>query len=191
MNILNRVNLGFDISTSIIGISLFKDTEFYKLYFIDLTKTKDYFEKAKKVKHFIYNLIVQERLEVQNVFIEDILQSFSRGMSSAKTIIQLARFNGIVSNIIYELSGCTPVYLNVNSARKILGIKIDKNSNKDKKEQVMDWVDQDLDEKYDWPTKIVSRGKNKGDVKFEKYCYDMADAYVICKAGIKNVIQDT
>ena len=106
-------------------------------------------------------MIVQGMLEVQNVYIEDILQSFSRGMSSAKTIIQLARFNGIVSNIIYELTKCTPVYLNVNSARKLLGIKIDKNSNKDKKEQIMEWVDHDLGIEYDWPTKIISRGKNR------------------------------
>lgn len=187
----DKFSMGFDISTSIIGISLFKEDNFYKLFYIDLTKTKDYFEKAFIVKTRIADILYTEAISVDNVFIEDILQSFSRGMSSAKTIIQLARFNGIVSNIIYELTGCTPVYLNVNSARKLLGIKIDKNSSIDKKEQIIDWVDHDLTEKYNWPMKVVSRGKNKGVVKFEKYCYDMADAYVICKAGIINVIQNT
>ena len=71
-----------------------------------------------------------------------------------------------------------------NQPMKSLGIKIDKNSSKDKKEQVMDWVDNDLGG-YKWPTKIISRGKNKGLVKYEKFCYDMSDSYVICKAGIK------
>lgn len=183
--------MGFDISTSIIGVSLFKEDKFYKLFYIDLTKTKDYFEKAFIVKTRISDILYTEDVCIENVYIEDILQSFSRGMSSAKTIIQLARFNGIVSNIIYELTGCTPVYLNVNSARKLLEIKIDKNSNIDKKEQIIEWVNKDLGTEYNWPMKIVTRGKNKGVVKFEKYCYDMADAYVICKAGIINVIQNT
>ena len=179
----------FDISTSIIGISLFKEDNFYKLFYIDLTKTKDYFEKAFVVKTRISDILYTEGVSVDNVFIEDILQSFSRGMSSAKTIIQLARFNGIVSNIIYELTGCTPVYLNVNSARKLLGIKIDKKLADSTKDQVFNWVKNDLiieNNTFDWPTKVMKSGKNKGRVKFENCCYDMSDAYVICKAAIYN-----
>ena len=97
--------------------------------------------------------------------------------------MQLSRFNGIVSNIVFRITRIKPVFINVNTARKLLGIKIDKNSDKDKKEQIMEWVDSDLGG-YNWPTKIISRGPNKGRVKYEKFCYDIADAYVICKAGI-------
>ena len=121
--------------------------------------------------------------KITNVYIEDILLAFRRGMSSSRTLMQLARFNGVISNIVYRSCGLMPVYINVNTARKSLGIKIDKNSSKDKKEQIMDWVDSDMGG-YAWPTKIISRGVNKGLVKYEKFCYDIADAYVICKAGI-------
>ena len=45
----------------------------------------------------------------------------------------------------------------------------------------MQWVASDVDN-YDWPTKIVTRGKRKGETVFEASCYDVADAYVMAKA---------
>jgi len=145
------------------------------------------FDKSKKFEEDFIELIVKDISDkdiiVSNIYIEDTLQSFSRGLSSARTLMQLSRFNGIVSNIVFRITKIKPVFINVNTARKSLGIKIDKNSVKDKKEQIMEWVDSDLGG-YNWPTKIISRGPNKGRVKYEKFCYDIADAYVICKAGI-------
>jgi hypothetical protein len=176
--------LGLDISTSIVGICIFKDDDFLLMDKIDLTKTKEFFEKASIVKTRITDIC--NTYNITNIFIEDILQSFQRGLSSAKTISQLARFNGIVSYISFEISGLIPVYLNVNSCRKTLNIKIDKNSSKSTKEQIIDWVGNDLGG-YAWPTKILSRGKNKGNIVFEKYVPDMADAYVVCKSGLKIV----
>ena len=181
-------NVGLDISTSIIGMSLFLGDKLVKLMHVDLTKTKCMFDKASKFeKEFeqkiLMNVNSNDLLSIDNIYIEDTLQSFSRGLSSARTLMQLSRFNGIVSNIAFRITKIKPVFINVNTARKSLGIKIDKNSSKDKKEQIMDWVDSDLGG-YNWPTKIISRGPNKGHVKYEKFCYDIADAYVICKAGI-------
>ena len=96
--------------------------------------------------------------------------------------MQLSRFNGIVSNIVFRVTNIVPDYINVNTARKQLNIKIDKNSDKDKKLQVLEWVDKDIGN-YNWPTRVISRGKNKGRVKYEDFCYDMADAYVIARAA--------
>jgi len=181
-------SIGLDISTSIIGMSLFSGDTLVKLMHVDLTKTKCMFDKASKFEEefkqkILLNVENDNLLDIKCIYIEDTLQSFSRGLSSARTLMQLSRFNGIVSNIAFRITRIKPVFINVNTARKTLGIKIDKNSVKDKKEQVMDWVDSDLGG-YNWPTKIISRGPNKGHVKYEKFCYDIADAYVICKAGI-------
>ena len=181
-------SIGLDISTSIIGMSLFLDNKLIKLMHVDLTKTKCMFDKASKFEEefkqkVLNDITSDETIDVKYIYIEDTLQSFSRGLSSARTLMQLSRFNGIVSNIAFRITRIKPVFINVNTARKTLGIKIDKNSSIDKKEQVMAWVGLDLGG-YDWPTKIISRGPNKGRVKYEKYCYDIADAYVICKAGI-------
>ena len=180
-------SIGLDISTSIVGMSLFLGENLVKLMHVDLTKTKCMFDKASKFeeefKQKIFTDVEGNNLDIKDIYIEDTLQSFSRGLSSARTLMQLSRFNGIVSNIVFRITKIKPVFINVNTARKSLGIKIDKNSDKDKKEQIMDWVDADLGG-YNWPTKIISRGPNKGHVKYEKFCYDIADAYVICKAGI-------
>ena len=173
--------LGLDISTSIIGISIFKNKNLKEMFYLDLRKTKCIFEKANKFKAFIKEKV--DSLSIDKIYIEETFQSFSRGLSSAKTLMTLAKFNGIISNITYEVTKVKPEFINVNVARKSLNIKLDKTLQKDKKEQVMDWVYNDLGG-YDWPTKTISRGKNKGVVKYEKFCYDMADAYVICKAGI-------
>ena len=181
MTIKKECIVGLDISTSIVGVALFENNLLHKLFHVDLTKTKCMFEKSDLFeKVFTENI---KDITVTKIYIEDTLQSFARGLSSAKTLMQLSRFNGIASNISYKASGIKPVFINVNTARKSLGIKIDKNSSKDKKEQIMDWVDADMGG-YKWPTKIISRGVNKGLVKYEKFCYDIADAYVICKAGI-------
>tara|TARA_Y100000592_G_scaffold38385_1_gene60839 strand:+ start:78034 stop:78609 length:576 start_codon:yes stop_codon:yes gene_type:complete len=180
-------SIGLDISTSIVGMSLFKGDNLIKLMHVDLTKTKCMFDKASKFEEEFVQKITTDtsgnEIDIKYIYVEDTLQSFSRGLSSARTLMQLSRFNGIVSNIAFRMTKIKPVFINVNTARKTLGIKIDKNSNKDKKEQIMDWVDGDLGG-YNWPTKIISRGPNKGHVKYEKFCYDIADAYVICKAGI-------
>lgn len=176
------MNLGLDISTSIIGVCLFDKDNFVLMDKIDLTKIKDIFDKAQEVETYFTKLF--NNYSVDKVYIEDILQAFQRGLSSSKTIVQLAKFNGVVSNIVFRSCGVKPVYINVNTARKSLDIKIDKNSSKDKKQQVLEWVDQDLGG-YEWPEKLITRGKNKGSVKLENFCYDMSDSYVICKSGIK------
>ena len=184
---MDNITLGLDISTSIVGMSLFLNNKLIKLRHVDLTKTKCMFDKANKFEiDFVMKIlkdINDNDINISKIYIEDTLQSFSRGLSSAKTLMQLSRFNGIVSNIVFRITRIKPVFINVNTARKLLGIKIDKNSDKDKKEQIMEWVDSDLGG-YNWPTKIISRGPNKGRVKYEKFCYDIADAYVICRAGI-------
>ena len=178
---IQTYELGLDISTSIIGIAIFKNKKMESMFHINLSKTKCLFDKASMYRNFLKEKL--ETINLSNIYIEDTLQSFSRGLSSAKTLMTLAKFNGIISNITFELTEIKPEFINVNVARKTLGIKIDKSIEKDKKEQVMEWVGLDLGG-YNWPTKIISRGKNKGLVKYEKFCYDIADAYVICKAGI-------
>ena len=174
-------SLGLDISTSIVGLSFFVDNKFDSIEYVDLRKIKCIFKKAEAFEKKFKDL--NKKFKFDRVYIEDTLQSFARGLSSAKTLMQLSRFNGIVSNIVFRVTNIVPDYINVNTARKQLNIKIDKNSDKDKKLQVLEWVDKDIGN-YNWPTRVISRGKNKGRVKYEDFCYDMADAYVICKSGI-------
>ena len=76
-----------------------------------------------------------------------------------------------------------PGFLNVNSARKTVGLKIDRKSDLNTKEQVLNFVKGKLPE-YDWPTRMLKSGARKGLVIPADSCYDIADAYVIALASI-------
>ena len=177
--------IGLDISTSIIGVCLLdKENSLINLENINLKKIKCIFSKSKETKLYFESYLSKYNFEDDVIiFIEEAFQSFSSGFSSAKTLSQLNRFNGIVSYLSNQIFNSVPIYINVNSARKSLQIKINKKLSISTKEQVFQWVREDIDEKIIWPEKILKRGPNKGLVKFDESCYDMSDAYVICKAG--------
>jgi len=174
--------IGLDISTSIIGIC-FLDNNYnlINLQAINLKKIKCIFEKSLIVKNELNNIKSNYNiLDNVEISIEEAFQSFSKGFSSAKTLSQLNRFNGIVSYLTYEVFNKIPEYINVNSARKSLGIKLDRKSSKNTKEQVFEWVKKEIT--FNWPEKTLKSGPNKGLVKNDESCYDMSDAYVICRA---------
>ena len=178
--------IGLDISTSIVGVSfLDKNGEMIDLKAVNLKKIKCIFDKSKAIKEsfllFKSTFNIDENVKI---FIEEPFQSFSKGFSSAKTLSQLNRFNGIVSYLSAEVFSCIPLYINVNSARKTLQLKINKKSDLSTKDQVFNWVKNQV--QFSWPEKILKSGPNKGLVKFHESCYDMSDAYVICKAGFIN-----
>ena len=180
--------IGLDISTSIIGICfLDSNSELVLLDNINLKKTKSMFDKSQIVK----NRLIEYKSSLKftkniKISIEEAFQSFSAGFSSAKTLSQLNRFNGIVSYLVYDIFNIEPLYINVNSARKNLQIKIDRKSKKSTKEQVFEWAKINVNSEFKWPEKVLKSGPNKGRVKFDESCYDMSDAFVICKALIFN-----
>ena len=180
--------IGLDISTAIIGICLLDaNGNLVKLDNINLKKIKSIFGKSEIVKHRLIeyknNLKFTNKIKIS---IEEAFQSFSSGFSSAKTLSQLNRFNGIVSYLVYDIFNIEPLYINVNSARKNLQIKIDRKSKSSTKEQIFQWVKNNINEEFIWPEKVLKSGPNKGRVKFDESCYDMSDAFVICKALIFN-----
>jgi hypothetical protein len=176
--------IGLDISTSIIGVCfLDKDENVVLLDSINLKKIKSIFEKSKIVKNTLTEYFNNYKFEEDFLIsIEEAFQSFSKGFSSAKTLSQLNRFNGIVSYLVFSIFNKEPVYINVNSARKNLQIKIDKKSNLSTKEQVFNWAQSNINTDFQWPTKVLKSGPNKGRVKYDECCYDISDAFVICKA---------
>ena len=148
-----------------------------------LSKKQGLYKKATDVRKELNSIFI--KYSISKVYIEENLQSFRAGFSSAKTLSTLARFNGIVSLISYETFSVEPNHINVNSARKSLGIKIirKKDGGKPTKEQVLDWVSSTVS--VSWPTKILKSGPRKGTQILDPGCFDMADAYVVASAGLK------
>jgi hypothetical protein len=81
--------------------------------------------------------------------------------------------------------GIVPDFINVNHARKVAGLKIDRKSSLSTKEQVFNFVKLRIPD-YDWPIRTMKSGPRKGLVLFTDSCYDISDAYVIAASCVKN-----
>ena len=77
-----------------------------------------------------------------------------------------------------------PNMINSNHARKTLGIKIqrEKICGISTKEQILTWVKDKLPD-FAWPTKTLKSGPRKGLEIEGASCYDIADSFVVAKAG--------
>ena len=159
------------------------DGKLIELGAVSLSKQKNVYSKAAEIKKSLKSLSSQ--YTITKVFVEENLQAFRPGFSSAKTILTLAKFNGITCLLANQEFGILPIDINVNVARKAIDLKVvrGKNSKKNTKDQVFEWVKQEID--FVWPTKVLKSGPRKGETVYEACVYDMADAFVIAKAGYK------
>lgn len=161
--------LGLDISTSITGATILdKNGEIVYNDSWDTRKFKNFFEKAK----FIEDKIKEFNYPIEKIYIEQSLQSFRSGFSSAKTLSTLSRFNGVISWLAYTILRVEPEYLAASSARKLCGIKIPKGQKA--KQVVLNYV---VDNVPDVLIEYTKHGNPKPN------CYDKADSWVIAKAG--------
>ena len=165
--------LGLDVSTSITGYSIFDGDVMVLNGAWDTRKYKDFFKKVEHVREGLDKIHDQYGDQIKAVYIEQSLQSFRSGFSSAKTLSTLSRFNGIVSWLIYDQYKVTPEYIAATSARKLCGIKIPRGEKA--KPVVLKFL---LDNQ---PGFVIEYTRN-GNPKPESY--DKADSIVIAKAGV-------
>ena len=181
--------LGLDISTSVVGYTVLQDSGVVSLIdYCNLKKEPDLMEKADKMRSCFEKL--SKEYHVTQIYVEENLQAFRPGASSAATIAKLARFNGIVSYVAYEIFGIKPNFLNVTKARSLVGLKIQrqKSCGIKTKDQVLNWAKVKLPH-IAWPTKVLKGGPRKGQAVFLEECYDMADSFVISLAGFEQLKQ--
>lgn len=182
------VVLGLDISSSIIGVTAI-DIETGKSVFVEpivLSDNDDLTDIIDKAEYFsvkLDDLLEKYLVKVVDIGFEDFAQKFSGGKSSIKTILTLARFNGLVDFLIWKKLNIKAKKLNVRSIRKKLGIITDKKVG-DIKDQVFEQVKKKLEEESyaPWVYVYPTRGKNKGIATPHKCNYDMADSWVVARA---------
>ena len=161
--------LGLDISTSITGATILDENgNIIENIAWDTRKYKNFFQKAE----YVYEQLQSINHKISKVYIEQSLQSFRSGFSSAKTLSTLARFNGTVSWMVYKLFKVEPEYLAAVSARKAIGITVPRGSKA--KECVIKYI---IDNVPDVSINYTKHGNVKPD------CYDKADSWVIARAG--------
>lgn len=174
--------LALDISTSCTGYTVINsENAVLDIDYINLSKYNTLYDKAGHVKSVLTEVV--KKYNIDCIAVEENLQAFRPGLSSAKTLMTLAQFNGVVRWICFEAFNIEPVSINVNAARKAIGLKVDKKLNASTKEQVLAWVTNEEPD-INWPVKEISRGRNKGQLQLESWSYDMADSYVIGRAFI-------
>jgi hypothetical protein len=167
--------LGLDISTSITGVTVLnEDGTILHNEAINLTskKLETIFQKAQAVKDRLIEL--KYLFNIDRIFIEQSLSAFRPGLSSASVLLTLSKFNGITSWICCEVYGREPEYIPVMTARKALGIKVERGANA--KEIVLKHV---LDNYPSFKVEYTPKGNAAKGV------YDRADSLVIAVAGYK------
>ena len=182
--------LGLDVSTSTTGWCVIKKTD-QKIELIDCGFLKhkskqSLHEKAQDVRILFENL-KKENIDLEKICIEENLQSFRTGLSSARTLMTLSRYNGIVSHECWLSTNIAPEYYNVNRARKALGINTSKKNRKEgqnAKDIVHDWVkNHTIMSGYQWPTKTLRSGPRRGTTIEDPCCKDISDAVVMSLCG--------
>ena len=109
--------LALDISTSVIGVSVFDDENtLYELSYVKLSKKdKSLF---KKLDEFIEYMKKYEQFTFTEIAIEEPLLRFAGKFSNANTIQKLTQMNSLISGYLYKKYNIEPVYYNVQTARK-------------------------------------------------------------------------
>ena len=180
--------LGLDISTSITGYCLMNTDKplghrLIEAKGIIISGEKDPYRKSVCIRDEFKKIASKYRVDL--IVVEENLQAFRRGLSSAKTLSTLARFNGIVSFLAQDTFQVPLKMLNVNSARKSIGVKVDKKIDISVKDQVLMWIsDYPEFQGFDWPMKTLKSGPRKGKTIHAPQCWDIADAAVICLSAI-------
>ena len=163
--------LGLDISTSITGYTVLDyEGNILACDHIDLRKEKDFFKKIQIVSSCLE--AVNDEYEIEQVYIEQSLQSFRSGFSSAQTLSLLSKINGIVSWLCYNMFYGEPKYLAATSARKLCGIKVPKGQKA--KAVSLQFV---VDSVPGFEVEYTRHGNPKAGYA------DRSDSYVIAKAG--------
>ena len=164
--------LGLDVSTSITGYTIVDNGKIILNGAWDTRKYKNFFDKVVHVKDGLDKIRKEYGTRITAVYIEQSLQSFRSGFSSAKTLSTLSRFNGIVSWLVFDQYGIQPEYIAATSARKLCGIKVSRGQKA--KQVVLKFL---LDNE---PSFVIEYTRN-GNPRPESY--DKADSIVIARAG--------
>tara|TARA_E500000305_G_C4019665_1_gene237887 strand:- start:1608 stop:2135 length:528 start_codon:yes stop_codon:yes gene_type:complete len=161
---------GLDISTSITGITILNTKgEILLNDSWDFRKYKTFLDKVDVAKQHIQKL---HSYGIEHIYIEQSLQAFRPGFSSAKTILTLAKFNGTISYLLYDILSIRPEYVAATTARKLNGIKVPRGQKA--KEVVLQHL---LSTEPGFKIEMTKFGNPKPE------SYDRADSLIVARAG--------
>lgn len=175
--------LGLDLSTSCCGYCVIEsdDRSIVELGHISLKNVEGLFNKVDFVVPKITALMIG--LNVSKCYVEEAVMMFTMGMSSAQTILTLAKFNALISyHVRNQLGDANVAWVKPNEARKTCGLLMTtkkKAGGLSVKEQCFNQLSA--------PNGLLSHIRwdmtKTGKVKPESF--DRADAFVVAYFGAK------
>jgi Holliday junction resolvasome RuvABC endonuclease subunit len=168
--------LGLDVSTSITGVSVINRKGDILLCEAIDTRNKNKFSSLLSKASFIKSKLqeIKNTHKIDEIYIEESLQSFRSGFSSAKTLSTLSKINGIVSYLAWEIFEKEPEYIAATSARKLCGVKVPRGQKA--KQVVLDFL---LDNEPDFVIEYTRHGNPCPGA------YDRADSLILARAGLE------
>ena len=177
--------ISFDLSSSTVGYTIYeKDTKkLVKISYFKYSKdVTDLLDKGKELEEFI--TLLTNEYQVDQLIIEERLKKFAGGQSSINNILVLAQLNYICQYMLKFKFNIKLKEINVLKARGLVFpeiFKVTRATKEKQKDYVFSKVKAILKD-VEWPSKVVSRGKNKGNTEYLEECKDMSDAWVIMQA---------
>ncbi len=173
--------LGLDISTSKVGVALLnKDKTIVESFVVKMDSDTSLYLRAHQLKGVLEGLI--DEYVIEKIYVEEPMINFSRA-SMAWTMAILQRFNGMASWVIYEVFEQEPILVNVNAARKKVGIHIERGkkhkSVREKKQPIIDFITESYAKTKTPFTYGLTRSGNP-----EVGTDDRADAIVVALQGM-------
>jgi len=167
--------LGLDISTSITGATVMdKKGNILMCEAWDTRKIKNFFQKAAAIRSRILDTKIE--YPITKIVIEQSLQMFRPGFSSAKTLTTLSKFNGIVSWMCYRITGIERENVSASSARKNAGITVRRGQKA--KEIVLEHVKNNIP---NFEYELTKAGNPKPGT------YDRADSIILAQSAFLNL----
>lgn len=178
--------IGLDISTSCIGWAVLDgDGELVAIGHINFKDANTLWEKADKAMEQLG--MICDTHGPTAFYIEESLQGFRPGLSSASTLLTLAKFNGLLSFFMRQKLGRDPVYIPSAKARKLCGIKLlQKNKHPHAyghKEQTFEAISGGLLAGHSWKEKRNAPADAPLVRRVVDSAMDEVDAFVIARAG--------
>ena len=164
--------LGLDVSTSITGATVVDKGGNIVYNTAWDTRNKNHFPSLFRKAQWIEERLIdiQKKYKIEEIYVEQSLQSFRSGFSSAKTLSTLSRFNGIISWICFHDLNVIPQYVAASSARKLCELKVPRGT-KAKEVALQYFLDNGNEIEY------TKHGNPKPG------SYDRADSWIVAKAG--------
>jgi hypothetical protein len=177
---------GWDISTSVIGMTVLDDDgRFVTSEYLDLRSIKDVslLDKADESEQWIEEMLTKHIGDGRyDHFVEERLSNFAAGRTMLQTLMKLAAFNMVVSYMLLKKSSHVQGYqsssvrhIHPSSVKAIMkreGLVIPKGA--DKKDLTLKFVQNKIPH---FPVELNRNGNP------QPWCFDKADSYIVARAA--------